>query len=323
MSDKPRILVIGDLILDETVYGIVERICPEAPVPVLLKTAVSDSPGGAGAAAMLVTGLGAAVSVLGVVGIDDPGRDLVWCLEQTAEDVCAVVGDQRQTTVKTRFVGHSGGGQQQLFRVDNETTAPITTATEDDLLAEYNKRLYLTDVVLVSDYLKGTLTPKVLTTVIRAAKDRNIPVIVDPGRLEDFSRYDGATMLKPNRSEALAVWGGGDIERGRSQDAIDATGSIRRETACESVVITLGEDGVVWASEDEVGHVAAKPVVPCDVTGAGDTFAAVLAVNYHLPIAENVRIANTAAGLQVQKTGIQQISPEELEAALEADGVTL
>ncbi len=320
---KPKILVIGDLILDKAVYGTVERVCPEAPVPVLVPSGVSDAPGGAGAAAMLATGLGADVSVLGVIGIGEPGMELKWCLEQTAEHVCAVREDQRRTTVKTRFLGCSGGGRQQLLRVDNEVTTPIAEATVKLLVTEYEKQLDVVDVVVVSDYLKGTLTLGVLTAVITAAKDRGIPVIVDPGRLDDFSRYDGATILKPNRSEALAAWGGGDIERGHPLDAIDATGSIRRETACENVVITLGEDGVVWATENNAGHVAADPVDPCDVTGAGDMFAAALAVNYHLPIAENVRMANIAAGLQVQKMGIQQISPEELKAALIEDSVAV
>ena len=313
---RPRLLIVGDLILDRYVIGEVGRISPEAPIPILFARHAEDRLGGAGNVAANLRAMEAEVSVVGAVGDDPRGAVLEQLLAGIGVETCGLVATPgRPTTEKTRMVS----GVQQMLRVDWEDPQPLSPAQGEAVVSAAVERLEGAGALVLSDYGKGVLTEDVLETLIGAARRRGLPILVDPkGR--DYSRYRGATLLTPNRKEA-------EEALGRSLSRLDALGGAARELierhGLEAAVITLGPDGIyVRSAGGRFGDLEARvPTVAravFDVTGAGDTVIAHLALGLAagMGLEGAVHLANHAAGLVVARRGAASVTREELRAAL-------
>ena len=301
--ERARVLVVGDAMLDRYWFGAVERISPEAPVPVVRVTREEERLGGAANVALNVKTLGAQATLLTVVGDDEPARKLRQLLEQ--QGVSALLGSDPQlyTIVKLRVIGRS----QQLLRVDfeNQPDHEILAA----LLGDYERVLPGHDAVLFSDYGKGGLThiPRMLELARAAGK----PVLIDP-KGSDYSRYAGATVITPNRAELAQVIGAWSSEA-QLHERVQA---LRRTHRIEALVLTRSEDGM--SLFDEAGHVQvpAQAREVFDVTGAGDTVIATLAalVAAGMDLRAALPLANKAGGIVVGKFGTASVSFAELFA---------
>jgi D-beta-D-heptose 7-phosphate kinase / D-beta-D-heptose 1-phosphate adenosyltransferase len=308
------ILCVGDLMLDEFVYGDVARISPEAPVPVLAVSRSELGVGGAGNVARNIAALGARCIFVGVVGNDDAGRRLTAELRsEPSIEVRLVVDSSRITTRKVRFV--SEHFSTHLLRADWETAVPIEGETENTVLDCALAALPRVASVLLSDYAKGLLTPRLLRALIDGAKKLGKPVIVDPkGR--DFSIYRGATLITPNLHELAGV---SRHAVASEADIAAAAAALNREIGSAAVLVTRSEAGMSLVPADgEPVHVAAYPVKVRDVSGAGDTVVAVLAAM--LAVATGfesaMRAANAAAAVVVGKRGTATVSAAELRARI-------
>ncbi len=298
---KARVLVVGDVMLDRYWFSAVERISPEAPVPVALVQREEDRMGGAANVALNAATLGAQTTLLSVVGSDDAGRRLAHLVADSPirSAMRQVVG--LRTTMKLRVVSR----QQQLIRMDFESKPDHEVLL--DLMDRYEQELDLHDVVLLSDYGKGGLTH--VERMLAMARLRNKPVLVDPkGR--DYSRYKGATLITPNRAEfALATgdWQGED----ELQQQADR---LRAALGLQAVLVTRAEDGMSLFTDTGRLHVQAAAKEVFDVSGAGDTVIATLAVMLGAgsSLEEAVRTANRAAGIVVGKLGTASVTPAEL-----------
>ena len=315
---EPRLAVVGDLILDRYTWGNASRISPEAPVLVLAADRGENRLGGAAAVCSLLRGLGAPVSVLGVVGNDQWGRELLQLLDDTGVDSRGVVSDDsRPTTVKERFIGRAADRHpQQILRVDRETQAPVSASLSQQLLSAYEAILPECQAVLLSDYNKGCASPELIGQMIALARERNIPLLVDPARIDDYSRYRGATMVTPNRVEAALASG---CEVDSIDDGQRAAAVIRERSGVEAVVVTLDRDGMVLV--DHTGTPAHFPTLTrevYDITGAGDMVLAALGVALAAGFAhaDAITLANVAAGLEVEHVGVQPVSREEIRGEL-------
>jgi D-beta-D-heptose 7-phosphate kinase/D-beta-D-heptose 1-phosphate adenosyltransferase len=304
-------LVVGDVMLDRYWWGDVDRISPEAPVPVVRLTRSSFVAGGAANVAANIAGLGARPRLVGVVGEDEGASQLPAALDRAkVSSDHLIVSRDRPTTVKTRVVAH----HQHVVRVDQEANTPIDGECARDLTRTACTLLADAQVLVLSDYAKGVLTPDVVAQLIAAARELGLPVLVDPkGR--EYERYAGATLLTPNRTEAaLAV--------GLDPHAPDVVGRagerLIENLRVDSVLITEGEDGMTLFERDRTPlHLDASARQVYDVTGAGDTVIATLGValggGADLPTA--ARIANVAAGLVVQHVGTTAVSLDQLQRA--------
>ena len=298
---KARVLVVGDVMLDRYWFSAVERISPEAPVPVALVQREEDRMGGAANVALNAATLGAQTTLLSVVGSDDAGRRLAHLVTDSPirSAMRQVVG--MQTTMKLRVVSR----QQQLIRMDFESKPDHEVLL--DLMDRYAQELDLHDVVLLSDYGKGGLTH--VTRMLELARLRGMPVLVDPkGR--DYSRYRGATLITPNRAEFTLAAGDWNSEAELRQRA-DA---LRADLDLQAVLVTRAEDGMSLFTACEPLHVKAEAKEVFDVSGAGDTVIATLAVMLGAgsSLADAVRTANRAAGIVVGKLGTASVTPAEL-----------
>ena len=299
--NSARVLVVGDVMLDRYWFSAVERISPEAPVPVALVQREEDRMGGAANVALNVATLGAQTTLLSVVGSDDAGRRLANLVTDSPirSAMRQVVG--LQTTMKLRVVSR----QQQLIRMDFESKPDHEVLL--DLMDRYEQELDLHDVVLMSDYGKGGLTH--VTRMLELARLRGMPVLVDPkGR--DYSRYRGATLITPNRAEftlATADWHTEAELRVRAD-------KLRADLDLQAVLVTRAEDGMSLFTDGEPLHVKAEAKEVFDVSGAGDTVIATLAamLGAGASMADAVRIANRAAGIVVGKLGTACVTPAEL-----------
>jgi len=311
-----RVLVVGDVMLDEFVWGRVARISPEAPVPVVEVTRQSFHLGGAGNVAANVRALGGQALLAGVVG-DDPAAERVRSALETAGAVplLVVAPGGRPTTVKTRIIAHN----QQVVRADREESGEIPPGLEEELVAGVEKALGSCQAVVVSDYQKGVVTPGLMKRLLARARRLRLPVLVDP-KVRHFDRYRGVTLLTPNQLEAeqatgLAV---------RSLADLQAAGArLLARLGCEAVLITRGEHGLsLFERGRRPVHVPTAAREVYDVTGAGDTVIATLALATaaRARLREGAVLANVAAGVVVGKLGTAQASPEELVAAVEAAG---
>jgi len=302
------ILVVGDLILDCYIEGAATRVSPEAPVLVFESGAQRQLLGGACNVAANLVALGARASVLGVVGEDPAGSELIELMRRCGIDTEAVLRDKgRPTTRKTRFVSRTA----QILRVDEEHRQPVDGALAERLLATLAQRPFPYRAVLLSDYGKGMLSPAVIQAAIAAARSAGVPVVVDPkGR--DYSIYRGVDLLTPNREEAEAATG---IAIGGLDDLHRIAERLRAITGVRTVTVTLGKDGIFYETEDGGAHViptVARAVF--DVTGAGDTVVAVLTYTQAagLDIADSLRLANIAAGVVVGRFGTWAVSRREV-----------
>jgi len=312
-----RLLVVGDLMLDRYVWGDVSRISPEAPIPILEVRSSEAQLGGAASVARLARGLGATVTVAGILGDDQAGDQVKRKLEEAGIDTHLVIRlADRMTTVKERFIGRAHGRHpHQLLRVDREHTDPIDAETADLMLAGLREELEQYQAVLISDYAKGLCTPKLLEQLFRWCRERSIPTIADPARISDVSRYRGVSVFVPNRTEAELLTG---LRLADPQTAGEAGRQLAHQTRSRATIVKLDREGMVlvrWAEwRWAVEHIPTRAREVYDVTGAGDTVLAVLGLGLAsgMGIQEAVRLANRAAGLQVERLGIAEIKPEEL-----------
>jgi D-glycero-beta-D-manno-heptose-7-phosphate kinase len=308
-----RVLVVGDLMLDQYIRGSVSRISPEAPVPVVRVTGESFIPGGAGNVVSNLAALGASVSVVGVVGEDEAGARLLEQFRGKGVDVEGVCVDvDRLTTQKCRVVAD----RQQAVRYDRETTGPLSHATETRLLSSLAEELSRADAVILSDYGKGVIGPKLLSRAIAGARRRKIPVTVDP-KPEHFRRYRGITCVTPNTSEAWAC-----MHRAPKpgQDALDQLGrDILKTLRSKSVLITRGPDGMsLFEAHGKVTHIPTVAREVFDVSGAGDTVISTftLALAAGAPLLRAAKLSNHAAGIVVAKLGTATTDQKELSGAI-------
>lgn len=308
------VLCIGDLMLDDFVYGDVARISPEAPAPVIRVKRSDIIIGGAGNVARNIASLGAACLFVGVVGDDDAGRLLQSSLAaEKRVDALLVTDRSRPTTRKVRFV--SEHYSTHMLRADWEVSAPVSADIEKAIIDNALKALPKASAVVLSDYAKGVLTPNVIRAVIDAANKAGKPVIVDP-KSNDYSLYRGATLVKPNRKEL-----GDAMRRDVTDDADIAAAAMELcdRVGCAAVLVTRSDEGMTLAGKGrEAVHVPAYPVKIRDVSGAGDTVTAVLstmlASNADLELA--MRAANAAAAVVVGKRGTATVSLPELRGRL-------
>jgi len=312
---RVRVLVVGDLMLDEFIWGKVSRISPEAPVPVVWVQSESMMPGGAANVANNIRALGGQVRAVGVVGEDRWASLLRSELAARKIDTSGVVAISRPTTVKTRVIAH----HQQVVRVDREVKEPLPAGVIERLIKVVAGAISDVEAVIIEDYGKGVITRQLLEAVIPLARKHRTVITVDP-KQEHFDLYRRVTALTPNRTEAGEALGR-ELETDR--DVERAGEEILRRLECEGLLVTLGEEGM-WLFE-RTGRPTRIPTVAqevFDVAGAGDTVIGTftLALASGATMAEAARIANHAAGIVVGKLGVATATPEELGAKLVAAG---
>ena len=314
---KP-VLCVGDVMLDRFVHGRVERISPEAPIPVLGIEDETAMLGGAGNVVRNLVALGAEVRFIGAVGRDAPGRQVrtllgdLGCVEATL-----VVEPARQTSIKTRFLA----GSQQLMRADRETTEPVSAAARRRIVKAAAKALRECRVMVLSDYGKGVLCPEVVAELVAAAHDAGRTVMVDP-KGADFARYRGADLVTPNRKELSEA---ARMPAASQGDVAAAARSLIESHGIGAVLATLGGDGMTLLGESgEPVHLGAEAREVFDVSGAGDTVIATLAAAMAAgaPLAEAAALANVAAGIVVGKVGTAVAYAADVVAALHHQDLT-
>ena len=312
-----RILCVGDLMLDRFVYGVVERISPEAPVPILRIKSERAMLGGAGNVVRNLVALGVDCCFVSLLGRDSPGREVMNLLaDEAGVESHVLTDDDRPTTIKTRFVA----GAQQVLRADQETHDAINADTETEIIARAIADLGRAKALILSDYGKGVLSDRVINQLIARARDAGVAVIVDP-KGNDYSRYRGASLVTPNRRElGLAT----DLPVGSLDDVEAAARALIAHAGITHVLVTLSQDGMMLVSEAgaPIQTVSATAREVFDVSGAGDTVVAALAaaVAADFDLSDAVRLANAAAGVVVAKTGTAVVSARELVATLQAAG---
>lgn len=314
----PRVLVVGDVMLDRYVWGNAERISQEAPVVLLRADRREERLGGASSVATLLQALGARTSLIGVVGGDADGQQVRQILARLGIDAGGVVTDSgRPTTVKERYIGRAQARHpQQMIRVDYENREPVSGTVERDLVAVVAEKVRDADIVLVSDYDKGVCTPGLLAGATERAARRGVRVIADPTRGGDYAKYRGCSAITPNRLEA-------GLATGRTittaDDALWSAAELRDRLGLEAGIVTLDKDGMALAHAD--GRSAVFPTRPrqvYDITGAGDMVMAALglALASGADYDDAIRLANVAGGLEVERIGVATVTRDEILADL-------
>jgi len=310
---RPRIVVVGDFMLDCYVYGDALRISPEAPVPVLKVTQTEYSCGGAGSVAVDLAALGSRAFCIGLVGDDRNGEILREKLRLAGVELGGLLTvEDRPTTSKQRVVGLAQHRhRQQLMRIDEESSQPITQQQRATLLETYRRELASAKLVCLQDYNKGLLSAGLCREMIGLARKAEKKVLVDPCLSSDYSKYRGATLITPNRREAAAAVGG-VLEN--EQDCARAAERLYDGLGLEAVVITLDREGAYLQTASEHAMVPTRPRSVYDVTGAGDMVLAMLAVALAAgdDYVTAVRLANIAGGIEVEKFGAAAVSVEEI-----------
>lgn len=317
-----QVLCVGDIMLDRFVYGVVDRISPEAPIPVVRVTRETAMLGGSGNVVRNLVGLGAKVQFLSLVGDDATASEVATMLGALPNVVPMLEVEQgRATSIKTRYIA----GSQQLLRADQETIRPLTAHHEAALIANAEAILSgstgaACTVVILSDYGKGVLTPLVIQKIIAAARQAGVPVIVDPkGR--DYSLYAGATLVTPNRKELTEA---SDLPTGSDDEVIAAARVIIDRCGIAGVLATRSQDGMTLVTGQDlhpagqVHHLPAEAREVFDVSGAGDTVIATMgaAMAAGLNLVDSAYLANIAAGIVVGKVGTAAVHASELVTAL-------
>ena len=300
-----KIGVVGDLMLDDYIYGTVERISPEAPVPVVNVKEEKFVLGGAANVVNNLASLGAKTICFGVIGNDANGERLLGAFADKKIDVSGLIRDKERTTiVKRRIIGSN----QQLLRIDWEDITPISTFLEYALLRNIESKIDELDAVILSDYDKGVLTPMVAKEIVRMCRDRGKIVTVDP-KPKNAMNYYGATSMTPNRKEAKECLG---KERATNMEEIGK--ELKEKLKLDNLLLTRSEEGMSLFIEDKIVNIPTFAKEVYDVTGAGDTvisvftLAAASGVSWH----EAAKIANTAAGVVVGKMGTSTVTKDEI-----------
>jgi len=307
-----RVLIVGDVMLDEFVWGRVSRISPEAPVPVVEVTGRSDHVGGAGNVATNVRALGGEAVLAGVVGRDAAGTRVREALAAAGvADRLVDAGSARRTTLKTRIVAHG----QQVVRADQEDTSELPRALENELVRAVRRELPASSALVVSDYQKGVVSAGLLRRLLPLARRHGVPVLVDP-KPRHFSYYRGASVVTPNQLEAEQVTG---LRLSVPAELAAAGRRMLSLLACRAVLVTRGEHGMaLFQRGARPLQIDATAREIFDVTGAGDTVIATLALALaaRAPLPLAATLANHAAGVVVGKLGTASVAPDELLAAL-------
>ena len=310
------ILLIGDIMLDIFVYGGVSRISPEGPIPILSVSREDEMLGGAGNVLANLRALGSEVHLISVIGDDLAGHKItqkVGQFEVSAEGL--VIDAERMTTLKTRYLSQN----QQLLRVDSEKSVTLASDVQSKILVQAEKVIGTAQVLILSDYGKGMLTPDLIKQLIKLAKKNNVPVIVDP-KAKDFSIYKGATIVTPNKKELseavgdMAVASDGDVEA--------AAQTLIKQSGIENVIATRSEDGMsVVFKKGNASHLKTRALEVFDVSGAGDTVVAVIAATIAAggSLDNAAYVANIAGGLAVAKIGTAIVRAEEILAAMDKE----
>ena len=310
---QQSVLCIGDLMLDEFVYGDVSRISPEAPTPVIAVKRSELMVGGAGNVARNLVSLGTRCIFVGVVGDDEAGNALTKALgTHPLIEFHLVVDAKRQTTRKVRYV--SEHHSTHLLRADWEHASPVDVGSESALIGHVIKAMPRVGAVVLSDYAKGALTPRVIRAIIDAANSAGKPVVVDPkGR--DYDIYRGATMITPNRQELADATG---LPARTDEEVARAAAGLGRALGAQAVLVTRSEAGMSLICDDEAIHVPAYPVRVRDVSGAGDTVVAVVSAMLAMraDFESAMRAANAAAAVVVGKRGTAAVSVAELRSRI-------
>ncbi|MDR2837597.1 MAG: D-glycero-beta-D-manno-heptose-7-phosphate kinase [Azonexus sp.] len=302
---RVRLLVVGDVMLDRYWFGEVNRISPEAPVPVVKVDRQEERLGGAANVARNAVALGATTALLSVVGDDEAGRGIARLLAEGSIDASLHIDNTLSTIIKLRVIGR----QQQLLRIDFET--PPSHEVLLAKLADFERRVADADVVILSDYGKGGLAH--IAEMIRLASAAGKPVLVDP-KGDDWSRYAGATVMTPNRAELKQIIGHWRNE----EELAEKAQRLRGQLGLEALLVTRSEEGMTLFADGETHHQPAQAREVFDVSGAGDTVIATLAVALAAGAdwAEAIRVANIAAGIVVGKLGTAVVTREEIARAI-------
>lgn len=313
---KARILVVGDVMLDHYIWGNVSRISPEAPVPVVNVTKENVLLGAAANVVNNIHSLGGAVSVCGVIGHDDAGRQLVHMLRTQGVDTDGLITENRRpTTIKTRIIAHS----QQVVRFDRETKQGIEKDTHKRMFDFVKQRMDDgLDAIILSDYCKGVVTKDLVRDIVKLARKKDIIVSVDP-KVNHFGIYSGVTILTPNTKEA-SVGSRIDIEDEKS--LLKAGDLLLSRLKCSAILITRGEHGMsLFERDGRITHIATVAREVFDVTGAGDTVISVLtlAMAAGAGMVDAAKISNFAAGVVVGVVGTATVKPEELKQRIRTE----
>ncbi len=311
---QPRVLVVGDLILDRYIWGYAERISQEAPVALLRADHREHRLGGASSVATMLAALGAKVCLVGVVGQDESATLVRQILtDQGIDDSLVLSVGDRPTTVKERYIGRAQDRHpQQMIRVDYEVRDPIQATVEDQFIDSLAKAVAESEIVLISDYDKGVCTPRLLRHVIEAARAAGKRVLADPIRGDDYSKYKGVHCMTPNRLEAGLATG---MTIRTNQEGLAAAHKLRNELGMEASIVTLDRDGMalIDPSGNESIHPTRQRQV-YDITGAGDMVLSVIGLVLAAggDYAEAVALGNVAGGLEVEKIGVALLSRQEI-----------
>ncbi len=314
----PRLLVVGDLILDRYVWGDAERISQEAPVPLLRADTREHRLGGAASVATMLGALGARVRLVGGVGRDPEAAHVRQILGDRGIDARDVVTlDDRPTTLKERYIGRAQDRHpQQMIRVDYETRDPISAPAEADILRRLPAALADSDLVLISDYDKGICTPSLLKALIALCREAGVRVVADPIRGSDYSRYAGVHCMTPNRLEAGLATG---TPIRTPEDAVDVGRTLVERLGMDAILVTLDRDGMALVRADGRSEIVpTRPRQVYDITGAGDMVLSIvgLCLASGADYDEAAALGNVAGGLEVEKIGVALLSRREILADL-------
>ena len=316
--NKARVLCVGDIMLDRFVYGSVNRTSPEAPVPIIRIENEKKMLGGAGNVARNIISLGAKTILISVVGDDLVGRELTKMVgAETFIEPCLLVEAGRSSTQKTRFVS----GNHQLLRADIETVTPVSKQISENLIGMVQDLLSESDIVVISDYEKGVISPNICKKIISCARKDGKTIIVDP-KGADFSLYKNCDIITPNRNE-LALATGNQVES--SEEIVVAASKLMKELNISKTLVTRSAEGISLIGHNgEKIHFPAQAREVYDVSGAGDTVVATLAASLGsgLTLNDSAALANTAAGVVVSKPGTAVVEAPELFHALRANDLT-
>ncbi len=316
-ADKGRVVLLGDVMLDRYVWGDVQKISPEAPVPILRVEKEDHRLGGVGSVATMLVALEMLPCLAAVVGDDLEGRLVREVLGELQIDAEGVVSDQmRPTTVKQRLLGGiRSHAPHHMLRLDRESIAATDEALSERMRKYIASCLPEADVVAISDYNKGVCTPKLIAEVVAMARKAGVPVIADPARDVDYGRYAGCGCITPNRTEAGLAAGMKIIT---PEDGLEAARKLLGY-GIDSAAVTLDRDGIAWADvQGNVRHFPAQPREVCDITGAGDMVLSAMALGIAAgaDYATVIELANLAGGLEVETMGVAALTRGELLAGI-------
>lgn len=301
-----KILVLGDFMLDQFLWGRVDRISPEAPVPVVDVDRETFTLGGAGNVVVNVNALGAEVLPIGVIGEDRAGQQIHQLMMEQGIRTDLLLRSNRPTTLKTRVIAH----QQQVVRVDREDRSMVREYLESEMAERFLNAMHFVDGIIVSDYSKGAITPNLLAKILPAAKEAGKLVCLDP-KIRYFSSYSPVTVITPNQAEASGLLG---YPIATLEDLEEAGRRILKLIECRALLITRGEKGMALFSDEKMSLVPTQAREVYDVTGAGDTVISTLALALAAgaDLLEAVKLANVAAGIVIGKVGTAAVNPTEL-----------